>query len=450
MVKIFPFRGIHYNEDKIQRLEKVIAPPYDVISPEMQESLYKQSDYNIIRLILGKEFAEDTEFNNRYIRASQYFEGLLRHNILVKEEKPCIYIYEEEFTFKGKKLKRLGFVALLRLEHLAKSKVFPHEETLSRPKQDRLEILKKCKANLESIFGLFSDEKGRIIKFLKKFTRCKPFLQVKDLDRYTHRIWKIDKKPAIKKIMQDMKDRWVFIADGHHRYEASLRYRDEMQEKNQRIAEDEPYNYIMMYFSPLEDKNLLLLPIHRLVKKENFDPVKFEEDLKAFFDITVFEFSRRNEKKGQKKFIKTIEKEGLGNHVFGMYMGGNKYYMLKLKDEKMIEKFIEENKPRVWKRLDVSILHSIVLGHMLNLKKGTPEYEKNIAFEKIDEARIFEAVKEGDYQVAFILNPPKVEDVVAIASKYERMPQKSTFFYPKLISGLVLYQMDQNEKIVFE
>lgn len=448
MVKVFPFKGITYNKKKVSKLDRVMAPPYDVISKEEQDHLYDLHDYNIIRLILGKDFPEDTEFNNKYVRAANFFEGLLRHEILIRDEKPCIYAYEQSFKVKGKTYARLGFISLLRLEDLGKGKVFPHEETLPKPKADRLHLMLQTKSHFESVFSIFHDKNNRLYKILKKLTRRKPYIEARDKDNNIHRLWKIDKKGSIHKIMREMKEKWIFIADGHHRYEASLKLKDELKDRTQKFHEEEPYNHTLVFFTPIENKGLVILPIHRAIKLHSplFDPILFTQELSEHFEVEEITFTGRSEKKQKARFFKLMDKKGRNGHTFGMFMGGNKFYLLTLKNENIVDEFITENKPRQWKHLDVTILHSLVIDRLLHIQRGTPESEQSITYFK-DEDQTLQAVKNGQAQIAFFLNPTKIDEVVQIASKYEKMPPKSTFFYPKLLSGLVMNKIDNESKV---
>jgi uncharacterized protein (DUF1015 family) len=449
MAKIFPFKGITYNKDKVKKLEKVMAPPYDVISPEEQENLYNAHDYNIIKLTLGKDFPGDTPQSNKYVRAGVLLEGLLRHKILAKSDKPAIYVYEQTFRIKGKVYKRLGFLALLRMEEVARSKVFPHENIFPVPMLDRLELMRSTNTQLEPIFGMYLDEKDQVLKSLSKITSRKPFMRLKDKDKMEHKVWVLDKRPALMKLVKGMRDKWVFIADGHHRFEATQRYRDEMREKTQKYGEEEPFNHVMMYFTNIKRKGLIVLPIHRLIRIDNreFDPYLFTVQVQEYFEVTPYEFGRRTEEKTKKKLFKEMEKRNLaGKACFGMYLGGNTFYLLTLKDYRMIDRLLDENKPKTWKRLDVTVLHTLVIEKILGLNKGTDEAAAKIKYSH-EEDEAISLVKDGKYQVALLLNPTRVEDVVAIASKYEKMPQKSTFFYPKLLSGLVMNKIDLSEKI---
>ncbi len=444
MVKVFPFQGIIYNKDIVKKADKVFTPPYDVISPEEQDFFYDLHDFNFIRLNLGKEFPGDGEYNNKYIRTAAFLDGWLRHKVLVQDEKPSFYAYEQSFRVRGKKYIRLGFIGLLRLEDMGRGKVYPHEETYPKAKLDRLQLMRLTFTNLESIFSLYSDEKERINKVLKKFMRRKPLFDVLDRDKVRHRLWRVDRKPSINKIAKEMRDKTVFIADGHHRYEAALRFKNELKMKNTKFSEEESYNHIMMYFTPLEDKGLLVLPIHRVLRNlAYFDPVRFEDELKLFFEVKSYKAAKRTAAKIRKKLLRDLEKQGKEKHAFGVYLGKHQYYLLVLKEEKSIEEMVEEEKPKAWKRLDTTILHFSVFDRILGIAHET---EDKVVYVK-DEEKAVELVDEKGAQVAFFLNPTKIEEITAIASKLEKMPQKSTYFYPKLLSGLVLNKIVHGEKI---
>jgi uncharacterized protein (DUF1015 family) len=443
VVKIFPFKGILYN-NKLKNTAKLFTPPYDVISPEEQDLLYNVHDFNFIRLNLGKEFPTDTDYNNKYVRAAAFLDGWLRHNILLPDNKPAFYAYEQTFVFRRKKYSRLGFIGLLRLEDMGRGKVFPHEETFPRAKLDRLQLMRTTSANLESIFSLYSDEKAKTIRVLKQFTKRKPLFEVVDKDKVKHRFWRVDRKPAINKIIKEMKDKTVFIADGHHRYEAALRYKTELKMKNTKFSEEESYNHIMMYFTPLEDKGLLVLPIHRVLKNITyFDPLSFEKQLEQFFEVEPYKAGKKSAAGIRKKLLHDLEKKGAGKHVFGLYLGKNRYYLLTLKDEKMVEEMVEEEKPKAWKNLDTTILHYAVFDRLLGIAHET---EDKVIYVK-DEEKAVKLVDQEGCQIAFLLNPTKIEEITTIASKQEKMPQKSTYFFPKLLSGLVLYKMVYGEKV---
>jgi len=444
MVRIFPFEGIIYNKKKIKHLGKVMSPPYDIINPQQQEAFYNDSDFNVIRLILGKEFPGDGEYNNRYVRAAAFLNGWLRHKILLKDEKPCLYAYEQKFTVKGKTYSRLGFFAILRLEDMGRGKVFPHEETYPKAKLDRLQLMRAANANLDSVFSLYSDQKEKVVKALKTFMKRKPVIDVKDKENVQHRLWKVDRKPAITKIMQEMKDKAVFIADGHHRYEAAIRYKNEMKTRNTKFTEDESYNHVMMFFTPLEGKGLVVLPIHRVVSPlAYFDPIRFEQDLGVYFDVKTYTATKKTAARTRKAWFKDIKKAGETKHAFGLYLGNNRYLLLTLRNEEMVDEMVAEEKPKAWKHLDVTILHYTLFDRLLNIANET---EDKVTYFKEEEAALDEVDKKGAL-MAVIMNSTKIEEIVAVASELEKMPHKSTYFYPKLLSGLVINKFEHGEKV---
>jgi uncharacterized protein (DUF1015 family) len=450
MAKIFPFNGVTYNKKKVGNFAKVTIPPYDIISKEEQDRFYQLHPYNCIRLTLGKEYDGDTEFNNKYTRANGFFRTWINNEILKQDQEESIYAYEQRFSYKGNKYVRLGFIALFKLEELEAGRVYPHENTLPKPKQDRLSLIRATAANFEPIFSIYVDEDDKISKMIKKYIKRKPIAETKDGFGVFNRLWKISGKANVNKVMKEMMNKQVFIADGHHRYEASLKYRNEMRTKSQKSTGDEPYNFIMMYFANAYDKGLIIMPIHRLVLNLTLkEKINLENRLVDYFDIEDIKFTKKDELSARKKLIKEMSKANDGEHFFGISLQGeNKYSLLKLKNEKIIEKYISADKPKEWKKLDITILHSLVIRDILGITDKDIEAENSIKYVHNDD-EAFSLVEEGKYQIAFFMNPTKIEQVTALASKYEKMPQKSTFFFPKLLTGLVMYQMSHQEKIMF-
>jgi uncharacterized protein (DUF1015 family) len=443
MVRVFPFRGIIYNKKKLKHLSKVMSPPYDVITPEEQEGLYRLNNFNFVRLILGKEFPGDNEYNNRYVRAAAFLDGWSRHKIFLQDDKPAFYAYEQKFSCQGHKFVRLGFFGVIRLEDMGRGKVYPHEETYPKAKLDRLQLMRATNANLDSIFAFYSDKKDKLSRLLKQSIKKTPTLEAKDQDGVVHRLWRIDKKPALAKIVQEMKDKAVFIADGHHRYEAAIRFKNELKTRNTKFTEDEAYNHVLMYFTPVEGKGLVVLPIHRAVSNlEYYDPLRFEEDLRQHFNVTSYPATKRTAESVRKKLLKDMAKAG-GQHAFGLYLGNYRYFLLTLKDEASVEEMVAEEKPAAWKKLDVTILHYAIFDRLLNIAQET---EDKVTYFKREEDAI-KAVDEKGALMAILLNPTRVEQIIAVASELEKMPHKSTYFYPKLLSGLVINRFEHGDKV---
>ena len=429
MAEILPFRGIRYNEEKVAGLETVTAPPYDIVSPQDRDRLYEKSDCNIIRLILGKDFPGDDVENNKYIRAADFLHGWLREGILREDEKEGVYIYEQEYSYKGSRKTRRGFIALLRLEDFGRGRVFPHEETLSRPKRDRLNLMRVCRANLSPIFTLYSDPMRVTDEVLKE---GEELFEVKDAEGIKHKVRNLTSGEKIGKLKGFLKDKEIYIADGHHRYETALNFRNEMRRKFPRDTGGEAYNYLMTYFVNMDNEGLITLPAHRLIfNPDGLDVNGLREELSRVFEITSFGT-------GEDKLRGLLSslKEGNGDreHLFGMYDGDN-LYLLRLRDETELHRLVKGNKSWNWKRLDITILHRVILDGIL--AGGERLDEEKIDY-RTDAGEAFRLVREGRYQLAFFVNPTRVSQVRNVTRVGEKMPGKATYFYPKLLSGLLM------------
>ena len=446
MAKIIPFKGILYNKEKIRDIKDVVAPPYDVISPAEQEELYKRHENNVVRLILGKESNSDTPDNNRYTKARDSFDSWQRDSILIKDAFPSIYVYSQEYhlgeTEGFEKKRRLGFIALSKLEDFGEGKIHPHENTLAKPKEDRLKLMQHCNANFSSIFGLFSDPSKRIDSVLKDYMRHSPLYDLVDDAGMRHTLWAIRDNRAIQIITSVMSDKQIFIADGHHRYETAINYRNEMRGKLPDFSGEELYNYVMMYFTNTNSEGLSILPIHRLVSNlSDFDKKKIVEKAGEFFNIEKLSFNESDEKTVKQKLFSDIKERGEKEHIFGMYLGNDEYLLLTLKDEDVLDRLITNSRHPSWKKLDVTILHTLLIEKVLRISEKNLAEQKNITY-TISGDEAIKDVKAGKYQIALFLNPTKIEDVKDVAAAGEKMPQKSTFFYPKLITGLVMNKLE--------
>ncbi|MDI6822225.1 MAG: DUF1015 domain-containing protein [Actinomycetota bacterium] len=443
MAEIRAFKGILYNEEKVN-LERVVAPPYDVISPREQGKYYNLSEYNVIRLILGKEYPGDNAVNNKYTRAATFFQGWLREGVLREDEKPAIYLYQQEYSLPacrqawktGERKRRMGFIALAKLEDFDNGKIFPHERTESKTKIDRLNLLRACKAHFCQILALYSDPRGGIDHILEAKAKEQPIIDVRDEDGVRHKLWRINEQKTIDKIVQIIKDKELYIADGHHRYETALNFRNEMRKKFPELTE--VYDYVIMMLVNMDGEKLTILPIHRVVR--NIKELNFHrllQKIEEFFDLQILQFNRANETMQREKFLEKL-REKRKDRAFGMYWG-DKYYLLTAREEKTIDEILGPGHSAEWKKLDVIILHNLLFGRILGLKKT--DLEDSIKY-TIHEEEAIELINRGEYQIAFFLNPTKINQIKKIANNREIMPQKSTFFYPKLLSGLVMYKLE--------
>ena len=421
MADIKPFRGLFYNPKNID-IKKVVTPPYDVISRRMQERFYREDPHNVIRLILGLEEKSDNAADNRYTRAKKYLAGWVKNKILIKSKKPCFYLYTQQYLYKGRKRTRLGFIALMKIEDPKKSKVLPHEYTLNKPKEDRLKLIMNTGANLSPIFSLFEDRNNRISSALKGWAESKKPLFIFETEGVTHGIWELDDKKTLKKIVSLMRKRKIFIADGHHRYEVALTYKKTAEKKKR--MKNAPR--VMMYFSKLTGKrNLTILSTHRVVSGNGY----FKKDDIPKRLSGCFRFKK---KKSLREIIKELEKPG-PRHTFGVYLGGSEFHVLIPKNAHSIKALIDRKKHPSLRRLDVTVLHDIIMAKLLSVKTG----ENSIKYVKSEEDAC-RLVDRGGFDAAFFLRPTSVFDMKAVAERGVMMPQKSTYFYPKLLTGLVI------------
>ncbi len=423
MTKIAPFRAVTYNPSKVEDIAGVVCPPYDVISPARQQYYHDLNPYNLIHILLGK----DKPGEDKYQRSGRYFKDWLKDGVLVQDEKPAIYFYSQQYNIKGEKKTRVGFIALLSLEDKC-SATFGHEHTRLEPKEDRLCLLKSVKANLSPIFVLFYDRK-RIIQrvYEQHIQNAKPFVNVTDDEKIVHKLWRLDSPEILRDMQEKMQDSDIFIADGHHRYEVSCLYRDLMKKKLGVISGEESFNYTLAYFTDTESRGLTVLPIHRLVKL----PLPGNDLMPLLQDFFVVE-----EAKDKAQFFFLMEKAGKAEHVIGMYKD-RKYWLLRLKNIKILDKEIKDNPPES-RSLDISILNHIVLKKILGID---PEDKTVVTFSNDSEELLEKASVNHEY-TAFFLNPVKIQQIMSVALSHNKMPAKSTYFYPKVLSGLVINKLE--------
>ncbi len=431
MAGIIPFYGVRYNLDRVNNLTAVTTPPYDVIDTTAQERFYTQHPNNIIRLELGKKYSDDNEESNRYTRAAATFKNWLAEGILVHEDKPAIYLYQQEFKAYGQTRIRTGFIAGVQVEDYATSTVLPHEETLPKHKADRLELMRAAKANFSPIFGLFADPEHRVAEvFRTAVGQLTPDAEVTDQDGVINRMWVVTAEDALRQIIGIMGEKTIFIADGHHRYETALNFSKEM------TAKGEPgYNFVMTALVNLYDEGLVVFPTHRLIRNvTGFDAVKLLDDLRQDFAVTLLDLPQNNT---LTDFLNQLFAKGETAPTFGLYLGANRFYLLTLRDQQVLEQAGNPKRSAAWNHLDVAILHTLILETKLGIGSRQRADESNLTYIRDEEAAIA-AVDSNEYQLCFFMNPTKVEEVTAIATGGEKMPQKSTYFYPKIITGMVI------------
>lgn len=445
MARIVPFRGLRYRLDRVNDPATVMAPPYDVISPALQESLYQRNPHNVVRLILGRTAPADTATDNRYTRAASDFSVWQQDGVLQRDAAPSLYLYDQIYALEdGSSVTRQGFIALTRIEDFSSGVVKPHEKTLAGPKADRLLLTRACQANFSPIFSLYADPGCTLESHSRCYKDQTPAVDVADDDGVRHRLWCVD-EPAFIAQAQALLDRKpLFIADGHHRYETALNYRNEQREQHPGFTGQEPFNFVLMYFSNMEDQGMTIFPTHRvLFGLAAFDAERLLRELAEFFTIEVQALNPENPAQLAAARQRLAELGAIGRTI-GCYAGGERFCYLTLKDEAVMDRCFDPGAPRALRTLDVSILHRLILEGQLGLSTQAQEQQTNLRYVKGFEEP-FALVRRGEGQVAFLMNATRIGEVRDVANAGEKMPQKSTYFYPKLLTGLVINRMFDGE-----
>jgi len=442
MAEIIPFRAYRYNADKVD-LQKVLTQPYDKISPAMQQKYYAASPYNLIVVEKGKSEPGDTADSNVYTRAAQKLDEWTAEGILAQDERPAVYVYAQEFThtLTSKRRTRTGMIALGRIEDYDAEIVHRHERTLAGPKADRLELLRHTRTQTGQLFMLYEDESGGIDRLLQIATRKPAAVEIRDEYDVVHRLWPLTDDTVIKRITAALADKKLVIADGHHRYETALAFRNELRDSEGTGDDKAPFEFAMMTLFNTQAKDLLILPTHRVVrnvKDFNFEKLK-DQDAKRYFDWFAYPFANAGERTtAYAEFKKDLAARGRSSNAIGVYAGGGAFYLFALRRDANLEQLVPDV-PAPVRELDVVLLHRLLLEKGLGITPEAVSAELNVTYEREMDAALA-AVNSGDAQIAFLLNPVDVQEVADIALGGDVMPQKSTDFYPKLLSGIANYR----------
>jgi uncharacterized protein (DUF1015 family) len=441
MADIQPFKGIRYNAQKV-KMEEVITEPYDRIPPFLQEEYYKRNPHNVVRIILGKEDDPEHPEKDKYKRAKIYLDQWENEGILLREDKEALYLYEQEFQVRNEKKKRMGLVARVKLEEFSSRKVLPHEKTFPKHKIDRLNLLKATNTNTGQIFLLYNDDHDNVSEAIQgALAKAELGAEVRDEDNFHHLLWIIKDTDDIQRIQKAMADKVLIIADGHHRYETSLNYQKFKAEGLSEIKGTESFNYIMMTLFKLDDPGLVILPTYRLVKGlDRLSNQGFNELFSSNFEISEVDWLNTSDPAVVEKVQEKILSE---NHTFGAFIPQlNKAFVLRLKAEDILDREISGDKSKEWKHLDVAILHSLIVDKLEALSSEPFSLENNVSYIRNLEQGIEQAVK-GEFQVLLLLKPVSLFQIREVVENGELMPQKSTDFFPKLKSGLVMNPLDE-------
>jgi uncharacterized protein (DUF1015 family) len=425
MVDVRPFKALTYTP-KAGKTENLITQPYDKIDVATQKRYYDLSPYNFCRLILPLE-------EDKYRVAKERIDMWQREGVMTKEAQPAIYVSRQTFSLEGKRYSRTGLIAALRLYPYNENMVYPHERTYKAPKADRLNMLRTVQKDLEPVFLMYQDPEAQTIRFMDEVAKTKPQIEVTDALGVHHWLWKVSDPQKIRQIQAVLAPKAMVINDGHHRYESALAYRDEMRAKGD-WSEDSGFNFHMCYMVPVQEEGLVVLPTHRLLKNCKLTP-EVLEGLNYFFD--VFEIPATVDA------LEGFLGRHVGEHAFCVY-DGKKAFGLTLRHDKAVYDFINTHVSRETKVFDVVILRDIVFKQVL--KTGELNLDDTILYERWAKDAMAK-VDQGEASVAFLVNPIPAKTVAEIALQHELLPEKSTDFYPKMVSGLVLMNISADEKL---
>ena len=439
MATIYPFRALRFRPDKAgASLESLITQPYDKITPEMQERYYGLSPHNLIRLELGQR-EPSTETDNVYTRAARWLEDAIQAGVLAPDPEPSVYVYFQEYAVPGTKERRTrkGFIALGKVEDYEAGVVHRHEQTLSGPKADRLELLRHTRAHTGQLFMIYSDPQKEMSRLLEEAARKEKPQEITDEYGAAHRLWRVSDAATVERFQKGMADKKIIIADGHHRYETALAYRNECRQKTGTANPEAPHEKVMMTFVHTEQPGVTVLPTHRVVSNlARFNFAAFRDKAAEFFDWYAYPGDD-----GPAKLQRDLIERGAERASFGVAAAGEAaLYLFLLKLNADLAKLLPQVSARQ-RQLDLVVLHKLLLERCLGIDEEMVRAGKHLRYLRSAEEALA-LVKKGEAQVAFLVNPVRAELVRDIALAGEVLPQKSTDFYPKLLSGITIYRLD--------
>ncbi len=449
MALVAPFRGLHYNPAKVQNLTEVVTPPYDVIRPEEREVFAARHPNNMVHLILPQARPGDDLLHNRYTRAAALFRQWQKDGVLVRDAEPGLYYWETEFEHAGRQLVRRGLAALVRLEPLSGGVIRPHEQTFSAAKADRLELFKHAQAHFSPIFSLFPDPDNRVLEQLQRGLPPAPLMDFTDTLGYGQRLYPVTRPAAVKAVHEAFSQMPLFIADGHHRYETSLNYQKLLKARYPNASPRAPFNYTLMYLSNIYDPNLLILMAHRLLggpRLKQVDEARVLGRLKEYFEIETLPSAGEFGEAYEEFLQQSLAEAGSAGTAFILLGFGRKAWRLHLRPGVRQSLLARQMHPAL-AQLDVAVLNYLIFEKILGLDAKAQDDQETCKYtSKIGEA--VTAVARGEARLAFILNPTRIEQVQDVASASLIMPRKSTYFYPKVMTGLILNPINPDEEIV--
>jgi uncharacterized protein (DUF1015 family) len=436
LAELRPFRAVHYNQSLVNELSAVICPPYDIITPQLQQELYQRSQYNFVRLEHARKLPQDTAIDNKDARSAATLDEWLEKGILMVDDVPAIYLHDHYFAYQGREYKRRGMVVCVRLEEWDKMIIRPHEGTLSEPKSDRLSLLWACRANTSPVLSLFEDQGQQVSSLLTSQEQNEPLISLSRTSGESHWVWAITEPGVVNQICNTLANQPLYIADGHHRYESALMYQREKLTYSASVSTNLAFNFVLMELVDFDDSGLIILPPHRLVRgisKSTLEELMAK--LSSFFEIEKLPLTIPNIWR-QVDDLFLGETSQVNLVLFGL--DEEHLFVLRLHDLVATSQMMPYFHCELYKRLGVSIVDHIILEKLLGVGSDREEPMLGYSYDKQDAVN---KVLDREYQLAFILNPIKPEVVKAIADVGDRMPRKSTYFYPKLPAGLVFHRL---------
>lgn len=436
-MQIEAFKAFRFDAEVVGNVGECIAPPYDVINDTQREQLYNQSEHNLVRIIKGKTNASDNGQDNQYTRAANYLARWIEEGALKQDSSEAIYAYVQDFEVAGAQYQRNSFIALAKLEDFGEI-VKPHEQILHKPMVDRLNLKKATAADLGLVFMLYEDRQKVADNIMAEVAWRQPLIDFVDEQDVRHRLFAINRKDDIEKIVEMMSDKSCIIADGHHRYTTGLTFSKE--------SDNPAAKYQMLAFANMHQDGLIVLATHRLVGNlDNFEIKELIEKLGEKFHITKFEFdSDQTKDQAEQRMLDRMHAEhDKDESAFGIYGSDNAFYVAVLKDKSVMDSIVPDMSP-AWKTLDVSILHKLILEELLGIDQEKLAEGENVQYVKDTPNAIADSIAQvdaGQKQAAFFMNPIKLQQLTMVTDAGERMPQKSTYFYPKVYTGLTINKL---------
>ncbi|MEE8205093.1 MAG: DUF1015 domain-containing protein [Dehalococcoidales bacterium] len=435
MAEIRPFHGLHYDQSIVGDLAAVICPPYDIITPQMEQELYRRSKYNFVHLEHGQRLPQDSTIDNSYTRSAAILEQWLEQGVLITDEVPAIYLHDHYFTYNGREYKRRGITARVRLEEWHRMIIRPHEGTLAGPKDDRVNLLGVLGVNTSPILAMFEDQGQHISSLLALKKSDRPLISLNDLNGERHDVWAITEPRVVAQICSGFNEKPLYIADGHHRYESALIYRRQRRALSAAASPDGAADYVLMTLVDCADPGLIILPPHRLLR--GLPPSEIAglaSKLGSFFDVAELPLDMPAVWRQVDDLLAGADRVRLV--LFGL--SGRRLQVLTLKDYAAASQMMPYFHSELYKRLAVSVVDHVILEELLGL--GSGQDEVRISYNYNMQGAV-EMVLAREQQLALILGPVRAETVKAIADAGDRMPRKSTYFYPKLPAGLILNRL---------